>query len=87
MTQKYLETEFTPVRQAVARVYQELDEILVRLTRIERTNMRSAAEEFHKAYPASSVAPELIALVGVQPVTTIEEDKTDLRDLLARKFE
>jgi hypothetical protein len=86
MIEKHLEAEFTSLRQAITRVYQELDEILTRLTRIERTAMRSPAEEFHATYPDSSVDPDLMALVGMQPATSIEQDKAELQEALARKF-
>jgi len=46
----------------------------------------SSQEEFSQRYPQIAVDPALFALVGVHPETLVEEDKTLIRESIARRF-
>jgi hypothetical protein len=86
MQEEQLEAEFTTLREAVSRMHYQLDEILAKIARIERATRLPPEEEFRAARPQSSVDPDLIALVGVQPAATVEDDKRQLRKELAERF-
>lgn len=86
MQEDKLQAEFTTLREAVSRMHRELDEILAKIAKVERATRLSPEEEFQPAYPQSSIAPELMSLVGVQPSATVEDGKRQLRAELAERF-
>jgi hypothetical protein len=43
-------------------------------------------EEFCQRYPHIPIDPDLLALVGVQPENSVEDDKTLIRQSIARRF-
>ena len=47
---------------------------------------RSAREEFCQRYPHIAVDPDLFALVGIHPENPVEEDKTLIREQIARRL-
>jgi hypothetical protein len=44
-------------------------------------------EEFCQRYPHIPIAPDLLALVGVQPANPVEENKTLLREAIAWRLQ
>ncbi|MGE0822256.1 MAG: hypothetical protein AB7G75_05215 [Candidatus Binatia bacterium] len=46
----------------------------------------TAQEEFRQQYPRLTIDPDLFALVGIQPATPVEEDKTLIREQIFRRL-
>jgi hypothetical protein len=44
-------------------------------------------EEFCQRYPRMPIAPDLLALVGVQPTNPVEEDQTLIREAVAWRLQ
>lgn len=46
----------------------------------------TAREEFVQQYPHLAIDPDLFALVGIHPITPVEEDKTLIREQIFRRL-
>ncbi len=86
MSEQYIQADINALRQNILRIYRDLDEMMVRLSNLERATLPSATQEFHAVYPQSEMDPELWELIGIQPEASIEQDKAAVREVLARKF-
>ncbi len=55
---------------------------------IEREILKpeSPEEEFKKELPGTKVDKELFRLVGTQPITTLEQEKREIRDSVYERF-
>lgn len=52
----------------------------------QQTARSTAEEEFRQQYPHLTVDPELFALVGIQPASPVEEDKSLIRAQIFRRL-
>lgn len=52
----------------------------------QQTARSTAEEEFRQQYPHLTVDPELFALVGIQPASPVEEDKSLIRAQIFRSL-
>ena len=47
---------------------------------------KDICEEFRQRYPRTTIDPELFALVGIHPENPVEDDKTLIREQIARRL-
>jgi len=43
-------------------------------------------DELSKPFPSVAIDPDLLALVGIHPANPVEEDKTLIREIIARRL-
>lgn len=68
-------------------VDRELHRLLALKIDTQQQTVRSTAEEeFRQQYPHLTVDPELFALVGIQPASPVEEDKSLIRAQIFRRL-
>jgi len=69
-------------------IERELHSLVERKERDEATRRQSDAERasLAKQYSNVSIDPELLALVGIHPENPVQDDKTLIRDAIARRL-
>ena len=76
------------------KILKEIQELKRRLYRVERkaaalqkTKPPTARSDFRKKYPHFRIAPQLFNLVGSDPPLSLEEEKRELREAIAARFD
>ncbi len=76
------------------KILQEIQELKRRLYRVERkaaalqkTKPSAVRNVFQKKYPHVRIDPQLFSLVGSDPPLSLEEEKRELRDAIAARFD
>jgi hypothetical protein len=91
-TPKQLDEFFEPLRGQDLTTLRALDQKLhllleQRLKDQQPTNDKTAANmEIARRCPSVKIDPELVALVGIHPENPIEEDKSLIREAIARRL-
>ena len=76
------------------KILQEIQELKRRLYHVEReaaalqkTKPSAVRNVFQKKYPHVRIDPQLFSLVGSDPPLSLEEEKRELRDAIAARFD
>jgi len=76
------------------KILKEIQELKRRLYRVERkaavlqkTKPPTARSIFRKKYPHVRIDPQLFNLVGSDPPLSLEEEKRELRETIAARFD
>ena len=75
-------------------ILKEIQELKRRLFLVERkaaalqkAKPSAVRNTFQKKYPHVQIDPQLFRLVGIDPPLSLEEEKRDLREAIAARFE
>jgi hypothetical protein len=53
---------------------------------LQKPKLSSVRNAFQKKYPHVRIDPQLFSLVGSDPPLSLEEEKRDLREVIAARF-
>ena len=73
----------------ISSIRHNLERIEAKVELIEREILKpeSPEQEFKREFPGTKVDKELLRLVGTQPITTLEQEKREIRGAVFERFD